>query len=931
LISGSASNAGIRSFWSVLAVVLGYPIWEGAIMAPTMSLCPGKKIAHYEIIALLGVGGMGEVYRARDIRLARDVALKTLPSSFIDNPQYRVRLQREAQVLAGFNHPHIAALYGLEEWNGGIALIMELVEGLTLAERIRSRPIAIHESLRIARDVADALEAAHEKGIIHRDLKPSNIKLSPAGTIKVLDFGLAKTLARDTLDRPILDSPTLSIGNTAEGIILGTAAYMSPEQARGKPVDRRSDVWSFGCVLYELLTGQNAFSADTPTDILAMVIQRDPDWTSLPPGTPENIRVLLRRCLQKDPKQRLHDIADARIEIEDALHQETKQVSTDVLAAVGPRRWTLTVSLLMVAFLSAAVVWGLIRIAAGSERMAPRLTSVSRLTHDPDFSQWPTWSPDGKMLAFSSNRSGNFEIYVRRIQGGQEVNVTNDPAQDIQPDFSPDGNWIVFVSTRSSRTKMIRIGWNRPEEYRTVGGDIWIVPALGGQARLLARDGNVPVWHPSGSKIIYVSGVEDHRSLMEVTADGAPPRTVLSSDSSNWEIGLVRYSPSGRWITFETSQRRVFLLSAKGGSPRLLLTGSSHVWDPSGQRIYYCRRDPSGGTHLESFEIDENSGELKAEPKSLSIMTGRLNDLAISRDGNHLAASVLESSLNVSRLPLNSKGDAAAGDEQPLTRGEEYDHMPTVSPDGRSIAYTCNRLGDDELWILNVATKFLYRVEIPGTEFVAVSSPHWFPDGRKLFVLRTTRDGNTSIWIVAADGSHAEVLPIPPFASAGEGFPVSPDGRTIVYSARVERNSQLFAFNVETSQGHQLTTTPGDKYSGSWSPDGKSLVYSSNASGSVQLWRIDVVGGEPRQLTSGEDRIRHAFYSPDGRWLYYQPNHQNIYRMPASGGEPVQQVTHFAEAGLYIEEPTVSPDGHYVVYCRGNGGSSLWLLKIDNK
>ena len=893
-----------------------------------MSLAAGTKLGPYEIVAPLGAGGMGEVYRARDLRLGRHVALKTLPEAFVKDPERMARFEREAQVLASFNHPNIASIYGLEESNGVRALVMELVEGPTLAKEIASGPIAIEEVLKMACEVAEALEAAHEKGIIHRDLKPANVKLAPGGKVKLLDFGLAKALGTDALQSDLANSPTIAVEGTRQGIILGTVAYMSPEQARGKQVDKRTDIWAFGCVLYEALTARKAFPGDTTTDILAAVIEREPDWGALPQNTPNVIRVLLQHCLQKDPKRRLHDIADVRIEIEDALREPFKRV-TAALAPIPPRRMPRAVTLLAAALLGAIATFATIRIA-GTMDQKVHLTSVSRLTHDPEFSESPTWSSDGKMLAFSSNRNGNYEIYVRRIEGGQEVNITNDPAQDLQPDFSPDGNWIAFVSTRSSRTGMIRIGGGAgaSTEYRTLGGDIWIVPALGGQARLLARDGNVPAWHPNESRVIYVSGVEDHRSILEVSADGGLPKAVLAGDSSNWEIWRVRYSPSGRWITFETSQREVFLLPAGGGSPRLLFIGSSHVWDPSGQRIYYCTREPSGGTRLQSVDIDERSGKLKGESKTLSLMTGILKDLAISRDGHHLAASVMEGSLNVSRLPLNARGDAPAGPEETLSRGEEYDHMPSVSPDGQSIAYVCNRLGDDELWILHLPTKRLDRLEIPGREFISVASPHWFPDGRRLVVLRTAPDRKTSIWIVAADGSHAEALPIAPFVSAGEGFPVSPDGRTIVYSARSGNNFQLFAFDVVGRQDHQLTSTPGDKYSGSWSADGRALVYSSNASGSVQLWRINASGSEPEQLTKGDDRIRHPFYSPDGHWLYYQPNHQNIYRMPASGHGPVQQVTRFAEAGLFIEEPTISPDGHYLVYCRSSGGSSLWLLTI---
>src|SRR5262249_42813656 len=327
------------------------------------------------------------------------------------------------------------------------------------------------------------------------------------------------------------------------------------------------------------------------------------------------------------------------------------------------------------------------RGAGGSaEARRAHLASVARLTHDPAYSRGPTWSPDGTMLAFSSNRSGNYEIYVRRLEGGQEVNVTSHPGQNIQPAFSPDGNSIAFVSTRSSRSAMGQIA-AIDFEFRTYGDDIWLVPSLGGQARLLARDGNYPTWHPRGTKVLYVSGPENHRALMEVTTDSGAPKVVLPTTSSTWEIIRALYSPRGRWITFENYERKIFIMPAEGGQPRQLLDGVSHVWDPSGHRIYYCTPGLSGGTSLFSVEIDESSGKLKGDPKSVGLVTAILRELAISGDGRHVAATEFESSRNLTRLPLNASGDTPAGPEEMLSSGLVYDHEPAVSPDNKTVAY----------------------------------------------------------------------------------------------------------------------------------------------------------------------------------------------------------------------------------------------------
>jgi len=368
-------------------------------------------------------------------------------------------------------------------------------------------------------------------------------------------------------------------------------------------------------------------------------------------------------------------------------------------------------------------------------------------------------------------------------------------------------------------------------------------------------------------------------------------------------------------------------MPAGGGQPRQLLNGISHAWGPSGQRIYYCTPEFSGGTRLLSVDIDENAGKLKGGPKSTGLMTAILWDLAISRDGHHVAATEMESSLNLTRLPLNASGDAAAGPEEVLSRGQVYDHAPAVSPDSKIVAHVSNRLGHQELWLLHLGTKHLERLQLPGHDLGELG-PQWFPDGRKLLALRMSADGKGSLWVVSADGSHAEEL-VPPadILTTNEGIPVSGDGRTVTYSLMTGGFNQFINFDIATRHSKQLTFTSNDKYSASRSPDGRWLVYSSNAGGTVNLWKIPANGGTPQQLTKGDDRIRHMFYSPDGRWLYYQPNHQNIYRMPATGGT-TQQVTHFSESTLFIEEPTISPDGRYLYYCRSHGGSSLWLLTL---
>jgi Tol biopolymer transport system component len=560
-------------------------------------------------------------------------------------------------------------------------------------------------------------------------------------------------------------------------------------------------------------------------------------------------------------------------------------------------------------------------------RAEPMLESVAPITHDPGISEYPTWSPDGSLLAFESNRSGDFEVYVRRVEGGQEVNITSDPAQDYQPSFSPDGNSVAFVSTRSSGSGMIKIGSTFGFEFRTYGGDVWVAPALGGRARRLAPDGNFPVWHPDGKRLAFVGGPESHRSILEVAVEGGQPKAILSSDSSDWEITRIQYSPTGRWLTFETLDLEVFAVEASGGTPRLLLRGSNVAWEGSGKRLYFLFRDPSGGTRLQTVEIDESSATLRSEPRTVGLMTGILRDLAISRDGTKLVASELEGSLNLTRLPLTADGGSPAGPEEELSSGRVIDRYPNYSPDGKRIAFSSDRLGAEEIWILDLESRRSERLELTG-EDLGVNTAYWSPDGKRLAVARFFANGKQAVWVAATDGSQAdEVVPAAPGVDAG---PFSSDGTQLLYNARTEGWSQLFVLDLTSRQRRQLTRSPGDKRVTTWSPDGRWIAFSSNATGTTQLWRIPFEGGKAEMLTSGSERMYHPFYSPDGRWIYIQPSHRNIYRLPAAGG-PLEPVTKFPDAGLFLEEPTLSPDGRWLAYCRSNGGSSLWLLTVGGE
>ena len=894
-----------------------------------MPLTPGTRFGVYEVVAPIGAGGMGEVYRALDTRLGRDVALKVLPHAFANDRERLQRFEREAKTLALLNHPHIASVYGFEIADGAPAIAMELVDGQTVGERIASGALPLTETLRIARQIAEALDAAHERGIVHRDLKPANVKITSQGTVKVLDFGLAKT--PDELAPDLSRSPTLTALHTREGVILGTAAYMSPEQARGQSIDKRSDVWAFGCMLFEMLTRRVAFGRATVSDTIVAILERDPDWNLLPSTTPPALRRLIGRCLEKDPRRRLRDVGDALSEIEEAARQGSEGwPSNDKAGPSRPPSWRRRSVGALGAVVAAAILAGLSWVLRGQDDRQDGVSVLNMmpLTTDPGYEGEPSFSPDGGTVAYVTDREGNFEIVRRQISGGVEVNLTNDPADDVQPTFSPDGQTLAFVSSRGRPTRLRHEGYDLP----LMGGSIWVMAALGGAARRVVEDGGFPSWSPDGASLVYAAGPGFASKLFVSPAIGGAAREIALNFTSSRPRFLLypRYSADARWIVFEGDSpagfgpRDIYVVASDGGAPQAIATGQQPVWSAGSRSVIFSNGARGANYSLWEVPISNDTGVASGPARPITLSRGRDAQPAVSRDGRYVAFAGVAFSFNAEAMPFDAESGRASGPPTQLTHGLSVTYFQSFSPDGRSIAYE-SRLGTTtHLWRTDRAGAAMQLTADPAFDD---SFPRWNPKGGNIAFSRRQAGipASGEIWLMAEDGGSPRRL-----VDKAGFFAWLGSGRGLVYFSRAD--NQLYLLTIADGTTRRLTNEPGLVQVMACSADDQWLVYSSAASGNSDLRALPLGGGEPRTVAARPENENHAFISPSGQWLDYQRNHENFYRVPgpAQGFRPrePEQVTHFPETGLLLDDPQWSVDGRQLLYSHGRMTSDIWLAAL---
>ena len=791
----------------------------------------GQSISHYKITSKLGQGGMGEVYRATDTKLNRDVALKVLPEAFAADQERMARFSRKAQVLASLNHPNIASIYGLEDSANKHALVLELVEGEDLSERIKRGAIPLEESLKIALQMAEALEAAHEKGIIHRDLKPANVKITPEGKVKVLDFGLAKALEDEAPATDLTSSPTRT--GTAVGVIMGTAGYMSPEQARGQAVDKRTDIWAFGCVLYEVLTGKQVFSGETVTDILAAIVHKDPDWELLPEGTPRAIQRLLRRCLEKDPHDRLHHIADARIVIRYVLSEPVEDSGVGV-ATPPPVWWQEPTRLAVVGLmvLVAGVLLGFLlwNLAYDSQPPPPTVTRFSLpLPGDQAIPAQPSLalSPDGTKLVYAAVRDNTMRLYLRTTDQ-LEAKPIPGSEHGWSPFFSPDGKWVGFF-THHLQVK------GELKKWSLLGGEPVTICEVGiGRGASWGEDDTIVFGKRPG--------------LWRVSSNGGIPEPLIPEG----DLHFPQILPGDKAVLFQDWRRTKVLSLDTGEQSTLMESVRKARYLPTGHLIY------QQGNSLLAAPLDLDALELHGSGvpvvDDVWLAQGMVPKFEVSRSGSLAYVPGSEVDRADALVWMDRQGL-----EEPFLESQTQLYNPRLSPDGKRLTVVARR----DIWACEIERCAL----APLTSEYSVA-PAWSPDSSRLFFTLFDKAPNISWMSADGSGEPEQVLERDNWQLPTS---VSSNGKVLVFAEWTKRGDMdIFTLRLDgKAKPEPFHVTQFNERHPVFSPDGNWIALTSNRSGRDQIYvkRYPAEGGLLPISTDGGQR---PLWAPHSREIFYR-------------------------------------------------------------
>ncbi|MCR4409890.1 MAG: protein kinase [Candidatus Saccharicenans sp.] len=868
----------------------------------------GQTVSHYRILAKLGGGGMGVVYKAEDTKLGRTVALKFLPEEVSRDEQSVERFKREARASSALNHPNICTIYDIDEFEGQHFIAMEYLDGRTLKNEIAGRPLSLDRILELSIQIADGLDAAHRKGIIHRDIKPANIFVTDRGQVKILDFGLAKLGPAGREAGPdIAVTETMDQMLTSPGTAVGTVAYMSPEQALGLALDQRTDLFSFGVVLYEMATGVLPFRGSTSAATFDAILHSAPTPpVRINPDLPADLERIINKALEKDPNLRYQSASDLRTDLM-RLKRDSDSSQSAAVATAPPKpgktkskRWILWAGLAAGALIMASGYLLISRFLT-IRPAAPVARALWRLTYDSGLQCEPSWSPDGRFIAYASDRAGNFDIWVKPAGEGDPVQITKDRANDWQPEWSPNGNLLVFRSERE-------------------GGGLYTIPVLGGAERKLASFGYRPRWSPDGSRVLFSNSALYEASIKEkayiVGLDGKPPVQVLADFLY---VTRAVWHPDGQRITFQGTHSKfgagLWTVSLNDGVPHRMelrpevaqrakemeidiSTASSILWGPSGRVLYFVATS-KGVTNIWRVAVDPQTLSLVAGPERLTTGPGADSDIAITADGRRMAFTTRSARDQIWCFPFNASSGIVLGEGHPVTESGVWAGEPSLTPDGKKMVFIVMRDTKEELWVKSLEDnrETLLKPHDGSERFV----PRWSRDGRRLAYRRTSN----------------------------------------INLERTKRERQIVLLSAEGGDEQPLTSHVAgvNNIAFDWSADGEWILGSSNLGASRFRLCLFPVSAAPHAESQmrviaehPEFNLWQPKFSPDERWIIFNATPPAdpvsiIYVIPSSGGPwtAVTDPTYWADKGRW------SPDGKtiYFISNRVTGFFNVWGIKFD--
>jgi Tol biopolymer transport system component len=877
-----------------------------------MLLTTGARLGPYEIVAPLGAGGMGEVYRARDTRLDRTVAIKILAAGIADDPQRQDRFRREARAISSLTHAHICTLHDIGEQDGVEFLVMEYLAGETLAHRLLRGPLPVDEVVRIGAQLADALDAAHQQSVTHRDLKPANVMLTPTGA-KILDFGLAKLTSGGSdhiASGAAGTDPTL----TVPGAVVGTIQYMAPEQVEGKPADARSDLFALGAIMYEMATGRKAFEGTSAQSVMAAILtSMPPPMASVKPAIPPALERLVRGCLEKDRARRWQSARDLANQVR-WIAEERSERGGRRSALDRRHRAVLGWGLAIAVVLSiAAVSW--LRRSWAIVAPSPLNLTFTQLTTQSGIEQAPSISPDGKWVVYEGDQTGNADLYLQSVNGHNPINLTEDSRDDdTQPAFSPDGDSIAFRSERQ-------------------GGGIFVMGRTGESVRRIADSGYNPAWAPDGSQLVFATdasgplGRSHISELWTVTMATGDKRRITEGDAVQ-----ASWSPHGFRVAYwamvfkgpRQGQRDIWTMPA-GGGPAIPVTSDpaldwNPVWSADGRYLYFCS-DRGGSMNLWRVPMEERTGKVLGQPEAITAPSPFARHMSVSADGRLVAYASLLRTGTIQRVAFDPVAAAIIDTPVTVLGGSRSLSAPAPSPDGKWLAFYS---GDGQLDIL-ISRPDGRSVRQLTNDRAYDRNPRWSPDGQRIAFF-SNRGGTYQIWSIKPDGSGLRQLTEDPEGVSSYNV-WSPDGSRMVFAEQGKESSRIIVFDVDKPWKDQtlqvlphLTETGVNVVPYSWSPDGGQLAGVGDYGGGVFVYSL-TTGRFTRLSDVGDSPI----WLKDGRRLLFVDSRGGLF--------VVDTVSKAVRESLSIapdifERPALTADNRTLYFTRASAQGDIWLLRF---